>query len=198
MNSYEFEQVFKSKSRMIKILWFALTLPVLIYTILIYFLSDKLFVSQISQLDEHFKYFFYAAGIGVFFVSLLIRKFFLSDSMLLTQLRKDVKPEEAAYNPKTKKIDQDELLRIKTLSGRELKLIVLINWYMKPFLIQMAVNESITILGLVLSILTQKEENILPFAAASLFLCIVSYLDINKIMASANRLLDDPAFYQYY
>jgi len=198
MNSYEFEQVFKAKSRIVKILWFALTFPVLIYVLLIYYLADDLWASGVGRVDENFKYFFYAAGIGMFFTSLSLKKIFLSDIRLASQLKKDIKPEDLALNPQTKKVDPDDLAKMRSLSVRELKLIGLINWYLKPFLFQMAVNESITIMGMVLAILTQKEENIVPFAAVSLFLCAVTFLDLKKIVDRGKKILDEPSFYQFY
>jgi hypothetical protein len=62
----------------------------------------------------------------------------------------------------------------------------------------MAINEAITVLGMVLAVLTQNKDNIMPFAVVSLLLCLVNFFDLKIIMDRAKHLLEDQSFYQYY
>ena len=193
--SDQFEKFLKPKIFVIRILWFSLTIPILFYIFIAYFVSFRTDYLDSKSLEITLKYVFYGAGLIIIVLSLMIKKILFSNKKIIAQLKKEVNPEDLAINPETKEIDQDKLERLSQLSEQELKLISLANWYTVRFIMQMSICEAIPILGLLLSFITYRPSEILPFAIVSFILCLAFYNGLNSVIEKGSKILEDPIMY---
>ncbi|MCG8334785.1 MAG: hypothetical protein MJE63_09730 [Proteobacteria bacterium] len=192
--STQFEEVLRSRSQIIRILWFALTGSILIYIVLGY-VAPVNSGSEPTELDPTFKNLLYIVGFLTAISSQLIKKFVFSDERVIARLSNDIKPSDLAINTQTNEVNEKELQKLNELSEKELKIISLVPYYFTPFIIQMALYDAVTIFGLLLSFMSHNFVEILPFAIVSLFLCLTTYNGLNKLIEKGKIILDNPNLY---
>ena len=79
-------------------------------------------------------------------------------------------PEVIARDPRTGRVDEEKLARIKTLSLDEKRLFAIVSYLFVGFIVRLAFNEAIALYGLVLAFMSRSFVAVLPFAVASLAL----------------------------
>ena len=82
----------------------------------------------------------------------------------------DADPTTLARNAQTGAVDTERLARIKTLLPHQQRMLAVAQASFTPFILRLALNESIALLGFVLSLRLQQFWPVVPFAVAALAL----------------------------
>jgi hypothetical protein len=94
----------------------------------------------------------------------------LPKDRVLELLTRDPHPPDVARDPRTGAVDSDRLSRIRALPPEEQRLLAVAQASFGPFIVRLALHESIALYGLVLAFLSKESLPIVPFAAAALLL----------------------------
>ncbi len=173
MPSETLKQVLKPRILVMNILWFALTLTILLYVVLAYVLNLTGQPAQPFENSLRTALYLIAGAIGV--LSLLLRSRLLSEGHIYDKLKEEVDPQALATNRETGEIDQERLKIIKSLTPLEMKVVGLSGMYFTAMIISLAMNEAVAIFGLLLAILERRPEPVIPFAVAGLALNLIIF-----------------------
>jgi hypothetical protein len=173
MPSETLKQVLKPRILVMNILWFALTMTILLYVVLAYVLTFKGQPAQPFENSLRTSIYLIAGAVGV--LSLLLRSRSLSEGHIYDKLKEEVDPQALATNRETGEIDRERLKIIKSLTPLEVKVVGLTGMYFTTLLISLAMNEVVAIFGLLLAILERRPEVVIPFAVAGILLNLLIF-----------------------
>ena len=140
----------------LKIVWFALLLAMFAYTGVVFIFGSP----EPPDLGENVKAVFLLGGAALGIISLLIYRFFLSDK----SLRKKFLATQG----------QEPEKRLEELSNRLLL----------PHVVPWGINESVVLLGFVLSFLSKSPADAIPFSAIGIILHIYMYPKVEQLVES--------------
>ena len=143
----------------LKIVWFALLLAMFAYTAVVFVFSSP----EPPGVAENVKAAFLIGGAALGIISLLIYRFSLSDK----SLRKKFLATEG----------QEQEKRLEELSNRLLL----------PHVVPWGINESVVLLGFVLSFLSKDPADAMPFSVIGIILHIYMYPRVEQIVESAKN-----------
>ncbi|MDC0357243.1 hypothetical protein OAO01_00375 [Oligoflexia bacterium] len=172
--SESFNELTKQQRLVQKILWFAFTMSIIFLFAMSYMLSASM-TGQAVMGSDFPKGIFALAAVGLAAASVLIKRHFSSDSYITQKLTEEVNLETLATIPKTRQIDAERLAKLEKLEPFEQSAFAFISAGTKSQIISLALNESIMVLGLVLSILEQNATTAVPYAVAAIGLNILTY-----------------------
>ncbi len=168
MNSDSFNKLISKNTKVLKIVWL-----ILLIAMIFYFVLSILFNNAESSSYQNLENIFYIIGIILAIISIFIYKKFLSENFLRRYLS----------TQKLKFSSDDE--HLNQLSDDEKKLYNLLNHLFIPHIIVWGINESILLLGFILSYLSRNFELMIPFAAVGVFLQLYMYPKTEAILESA-------------
>lgn len=174
----------QKNSKVLKIVWIALLIAIVLYT----GLSLSFSYAGGSDLSNAVKYVLYAFAGVLALGSVLIYKKVLSEKSIKKKLLNNTSIDELAKDIGTNKIDEDKKSALETLSVRELKLYGLSGSFFVPFVVCWALNESIVLIGFVISYLYKDAYEIVPFALAGLLLHVQMYPGLEQIVDRAQAM----------
>jgi hypothetical protein len=160
------------KRTLMRILAAAMMFSVILYVVVAWFLSVQPEAAPPTEAGTMLRIPLGVVSICIGLAVIALRTILFSRERLERQLAAPPNLEKAAVNPQTRKVDPALLESLKTMTEAEQKLISLITWYQTPYIVMLALSESIAIFGLVLSIVSKSPFEMLPFAVVSLFLVI--------------------------
>ncbi|MXW22304.1 MAG: hypothetical protein F4X55_01435 [Candidatus Dadabacteria bacterium] len=143
----------------LKIVWFALLLAMFAYTAVVFLFSSP----EAPGVRENVKNAFLLGGAALGIVSLLIYRFSLSDK----SLRKKFLATEG----------QEQEKRLEELSNRLLL----------PHVVPWGINESVVLLGFVLSFLSKNPMDAIPFSVIGTVLHIYMYPRVEQLVESTKN-----------
>ena len=143
----------------LKIVWFALLLAMFAYTAVVFLFSSP----EAPGVRENVKNAFLLGGAALGIVSLLIYRFSLSDK----SLRKKFLATEGEEQEK----------RLEELSNRLLL----------PHVVPWGINESVVLLGFVLSFLSKNPMDAIPFSVIGTLLHIYMYPRVEQLVESTKN-----------
>jgi hypothetical protein len=106
----------------------------------------------------------------------------LSEGHIYDKLKEEVDPQGLATNRETGQIDQERLQTIKKLTPLEMKALGLSGMYFTTLVLSLAMNEAVALFGMLLTILEQRFEPVIPFAAAALALNLLVFPRFNQFV----------------
>jgi hypothetical protein len=163
-----------------KLLWAMMTFTILLFVGMAYFLSLQ---GQPPQpVDNRLKMALYLIAGAIAALSLLLRSRMLSEGHIYDKLKEEVDPQGLATNRETGQIDQERLQTIKKLTPLEMKVIGLSGMYFTALLLSLTMNEAVALFGMLLAILEQRAEPVIPFAAAALALNLLIFPRFNQFV----------------
>jgi hypothetical protein len=98
-------------------------------------------------------------------------------------LARDPDVRSLARNPRTGALDEERLARLEALPPHEQRLIAAAGASFTPFIIQLALQESVALCGLVLALLSESAAPIIPFAAVALVLNFMVSPKLDSVLA---------------
>ncbi len=132
------------------------------------------------------------AGIVVSLAAVGYRFALFTDERIESRLRGPIDLTRAALDPKTLKTDPALLESLQTMSEAEQRTISFLAWYVTPYILQLALGESVVLLGLVLAMVSKNPFEMLPFAVISVFLIIRAAMHpglvLNQVKSILNRM----------
>ena len=143
----------------LKIVWFALLLAMFAYTAVVFVFSSP----EAPDVRENVKTAFLLGGAALGIISLLIYRFSLSDK----SLRKKFLATEG----------QEQEKRLEELSNRLLL----------PHVVPWGINESVVLLGFVLSFLSKNPMDAIPFSVIGTVLHIYMYPRVEQLVESTKN-----------
>jgi hypothetical protein len=120
--------------------------------------------------------------------SLWVPGLLLPDRQLRELSGRKPDPEALARNPRTGRVDADRLAKLKVLQPMEQRLLSLPGLSFTPFLVRLALNESIALYGFVLSILSKTLLPVIPFAVVAIGLQLTVSPKLDSQFERAARL----------
>ena len=150
------------------LLWAVMTFTILLYVGLAYFLNAKGQPPQRVENSLRLALYLIAGSIAV--LSLMLRSRLLSAGHIYDKMKEEVDPQALATDRETGLVDQERLKTIKTLTPLEMKATGLAGIYFTALILSLAMNEAVALFGMMLAILEQRPEPVIPFAAAALAL----------------------------
>ncbi len=143
----------------LKIVWFALLLAMFAYTAVVFVFSSP----EAPGVAENVKTAFFLGGAALGIISLLIYRFTLSDK----SLRKKFLATEG----------QEQEKRLEELSNRLLL----------PHVVPWGINESVVLLGFVLSFLSKNPMDAIPFSVIGTVLHIYMYPRVEQLVENTKN-----------
>ncbi|MCP4674786.1 MAG: hypothetical protein GY854_04580 [Deltaproteobacteria bacterium] len=178
--SSEFEQLIKSRTFVSKILWFALTFSILIYVFVAYQVALQNTDTEPAELNAMFKQIMYAVAAATVCGSLIARAVLFSESRLKNMLQSTDEQMSSGESDK--------------ISANELRALGLFARLFTPYIVILAINESVVIYGLILSFMAHRGDEILPFALAAIVLNATMFGKLAAAIRQGLELLEDPRF----
>ena len=188
-NTPIFETTLRKKRTLMRILAAAMAFSVVLYGVIAWFLSAQAEVAPPAEPGIALRVPLGAVGIFVGLMTIALRTVLFSRERLEARLAAPADLEKAAVNPQTRKVDTALLERLRTMTEAEQKLIGLIAWYQTPYIVMLALSESIALFGLVLSILSKSPFEMIPFAVVSLFLIVRTAMHPSILVDEAESVL---------
>jgi hypothetical protein len=172
-----------------------MTLSILLYVGLAHFLNAEGRAPQNVTGSLRLAVYLIAGSVAV--LSLMLRKSLLSPGKIYDRLNEAVDAQALATNRETGEIDQERLKKINSLTPLEMKAMGLSGMYFTTLLLSLAMNETVALLGLMLAILEQRPEPVIPFAAAALALNIIIFPRFNQFIDRVMSKFPQAGTYSY-
>lgn len=186
MISRELSTLVKPTMFILTIIWFVLVASVAIYVLTCFIITQG---QDPRPVDAPVLYVMIAAACIAGAASWMAPGFLLSNERIRKHMRGDVDLEALATSPQTHVLDEDRLARLGELSEIDQRLVSLPRLYFVPFVIGIALAESVAIFGMVLTILTANGTYVVPFAIASVALMLLRFPRLEPLFDRARRLV---------
>ena len=186
MISRELSALTRPTRFILTILWFAMTASVVIYVGVCFAITQG---QEPWPIEATVLYVMIAAACSTGAASWIVPGLMLSNERIRKHMRGDVDLEEMATNPQTRKLDEDRLARLRELSDLDKRLAGLPAMYFAPFIVGIALAESVAIFGLVLTFLSKDMTYIVPFAIAAIALMLLRYPRLEPLFDRASKLV---------
>ena len=164
-----------------RILWSAMVMTVLFFVLIAYVMSRQ-YQPGSAPVQAELRMVFYAIAIIAPIAAYFLRRRMLSSERLQPAMRLKVDLRAMATDSETGVTDEARLAEMKKLSPLELKAITLSGRYFTAMLLSLALHEVVALCGMMLSILEQRFEAILPFAAVAIVLDLLIYPRLDKFI----------------
>lgn len=138
-------------------------------------------VESMPQMYKNMKHLYIAIifCVVVFFVN---RRYCMSENKLHAVMNNS-SPEVLAMNGRTKKIDDEYLRELKSLSSTERGLIAVVNAYVALSILDGELIFGAALIGCLVTYITGSGTDALPFAAISLLMYIATFGTLDKMVA---------------
>lgn len=171
---------------MLKLFWGVFLWTVLIFIFVLYMLlGSEAFYSKIELSPNAIVLCIAALCFAI--ASLYVRRFMFSEERLRVLCSRQFNPEQIAINPRTGKIDPEELSKLKSLTPREQKIMLLISSLLLPTLIPLVLGEVVGLLGVVLALLEHQGALALTLIIIALIIQAAQFPQLEKILAEAEQ-----------
>jgi hypothetical protein len=175
--------------RLYIVLWFALTAAIVLY-LLVAFLTVGNIAGSSASIDPIIRYVLTLISLSVGGISLLYWRHSRSNTGLQRLLARDIglqdlqkKANKLVVQSRTNgSPDQKTLSQLSTLTAFDRRRYAVAVDLFLPFLINLALNETVALLGLVLSLLSRDLWQILPFAAGAILMNIYMLPKLENLM----------------
>ncbi|HKP85998.1 MAG TPA: hypothetical protein VJZ26_07880 [Blastocatellia bacterium] len=154
MASETLNQRLRPRMFTLRVLWFAMTTTILFFVLVAYLMAAQNETSPAS-VGTGLRTTFYAIAVGCAVASFLLRRAFFSKFR--------------SANAQTGQVDEAKVMKMTVR-------------YFTSMLLSLALHEVITICGMMLCVLEQKFEPILPFAAFSILLNLLVFPRLNMFI----------------
>jgi hypothetical protein len=164
MFSPELRQLVTATNRSMRMIWFYLTVSILVYVPVAYYVGGR----NHGQLSEAAGWALAAGAVALAMASLLYRRVGLSHEALRAGLSKPLPASSMA------------LEKLQSLSEAERRVAAAVTHMQTPLIVCLALNEGIALLGLVLALMSDHPQAVLPFAAAAIALNALIFPNIER------------------
>ncbi len=170
MQSPTFSALIEPMARVRRIIWLAFNAATIIYVLIAYMMFGSGGSMAAIVPANPLAIPLIIIGALTALLSRRVSALIMPDRRLREIVARDPDPQSLARNQRTRRIDPNRLQKIRSLSPHEQRLLAVASALFTPFVVRMALNESIALYGLVLSFISQSFPPVLPFAAVALAL----------------------------
>jgi hypothetical protein len=121
-------------------------------------------------------------------VSVYYYRYSISNTKLEKFMAQVLDIEQLTKDPRTSKIDDEKLNKLKSISDTEAKIYSLMFEFQKNITISLLLSELVVIFGSTLSFLTGDFSRIVPFTIVSVILCIWMFPKPQSLIKRAQKL----------
>jgi len=189
MISAEFEEAIKPIKRLYHLLWFSLTTAIVLYLMVLIIRSDSAALLP-SAIDPLVRVILTVVAVLVGIGSLLYHRYTHSESYLRRMMSRDIQLHD--IEEKARKLTAQAKSNSSTGSSAKASLAMLTAFDRQryalaadgfvPFVLNLALNEAVALLGFVLAILSRDIWPYLPFAVAAMALNIYMLPRLDNLM----------------
>ena len=174
-------KVLRPRTLTLRILWAAMVMTILFFVLVAYFITGQNQTEPVPVQDE-LRMVFYAIAVIAPIAAYFLRRRMLSSERLQPVMRLKVDLRAMATDSETGVTDEARLAEMKKLNPLELKALSLSGRYFTAMLLSLALHEVVALCGMMLSMLEQRFEAILPFAAVAIVLDLMIYPRLDKFI----------------
>ena len=182
MDSESLNNILRPRTLTLRILWSAMVMTILFFVLVAYFITSQNQAEPVPVQSE-LRMVFYAIAVIAPVAAYFLRRRMLSSERLQPAMRLNVDLRSMATDSETGVTDEARLAELKKLNPLELKALTLSGRYFTAMLLSLALHEVVALCGMMLSMLEQRFEAILPFAAAAIVLDLMIYPRLDKFIA---------------
>jgi hypothetical protein len=172
------------------VFWLLMCLAVPLYIFVAYLYNIR-WQQSATALTPVIKGMFFVGGCALAAISLITYRHFLSDRRLKNCLHKKPDVDQLKMDVTFGKDGEDTLQRIYSLNPWELRLLAIPRFLLLPLVVCTSLNNTIALLGLILSLLTHTFHYSFLFAAATLVLNGFVFPRINPLIDRANKMREE-------
>jgi len=154
-----------------KIIWLIVTLSIVFYISFLYFALGGN-IKTGSDIGFGMKIFVYLLSGACAAASVVYYLYSISDNKLKQFMSRDLDVVLLARDTRTKKVDEDILVKLNSLPEIDAKIYSLMSEYQKNITISLMLCELVIIFGSSLSFISNDFSKILPFGIVSIILCV--------------------------
>lgn len=181
MDSESLNKVLRPRTLTLRILWAAMTMTILFFVLVTYFITGQNQTEPVPIQNE-LRMVFYAIAVIAPVAAYFLRRRMLSSERLQSAMGMKVDLLAMATDSETGVTDEARLAEMKKLNPLELKAITLSGRYFTAMLLSLALHEVVALCGMMLAMLEQRFEAILPFAAVAIALDLLIYPCLDKFI----------------
>ena len=174
-------KVLRPRTFTLRILWSAMVMTILFFVLVSYFITSQNQTEPVPIQNE-LRMVFYAIAVLAPIAAYFLRRRMLSSERLQPVMRMKVDMRAMATDSETGVTDEARLAELKRLNPLELKALSLSGRYFTAILLSLALHEVVALCGMMLSMLEQSFEAILPFAAVTIVLDLMIYPRLDKFI----------------
>jgi F0F1-type ATP synthase membrane subunit c/vacuolar-type H+-ATPase subunit K len=174
-------KILRPRTLTMRILWSAMVMTILFFVLVSYFITSQ-HQSEPVPIQNELRMVFYAIAVIAPIAAYFLRRRMLSSERLQPAMRLNVDLRAMATDSETGVTDEARLADLNKLNPLELKAITLSGRYFTAMLLSLALHEVVALCGMMLSMLEQRFEAILPFAAVAIVLDLLIYPRLDKFI----------------
>lgn len=174
-------KVLRPRTFTLKILWSAMVMTILFFVLVSYFITSQN-QTEPAPVQNELRIVFYAIALIAPVAAYFLRRRMLSSERLQPVMDMKVDLRAMATDSETGVTDEARLAELKRLNPLELKALSLSGRYFTAMLLSLALHEVVALCGMMLSMLEQSFEAILPFAAVAIVLDLMIYPRLDKFV----------------
>jgi hypothetical protein len=190
----ELAEALQPLKRLYVVLWFALTAAIVLY-LFVLFLTVRSISGSAATIEPIVQYLSVLISLVVGVISLLYWRHSRSDTRFQRLLARDIqlkdvqeKANKLVVQPKSKgSPDQKTLLQLSTLASFDRRRYAVAADLFLPFLLNLALNETVALCGFVLALLRRDLWQFLPFATAAILMNIYMLPKLENLMERCER-----------
>lgn len=177
MDSQSLKEMLRPRMFVLKILWTAMVLTVLLFVGLAYFMNAQ---RQPGVAQPELRMVLYVVAGVLALLSFFLRRMFLSSqrNQSTSALKKALRA--LVGDAQTEATDAEMPAQVKRLKSIEAKAAALSGRYFTAMLLSLAMHEAIAMCGMILSMIEHRFEPMLPFAIAAIVLDLLVYPRLDK------------------
>lgn len=181
IDSENLNKVLRPRTLTLRIMWSAMVMTILFFVLVSYFITHQN-QSEPVPVQNELRMIFYAIAVIAPVAAYFIRRRMLSSERLQSMKGGNVDLRYMATDSETGLTDESRLAELKKLNPLELKALTLTGRYLTAMLVSLALHEVVALCGMMLAMLEQSFEAILPFAAAAIALDLLIYPRLYKFV----------------
>ena len=192
MDSESLNNILRGRTLTLRILWSAMVMTILFFVLVNYFATSQ-GRAEAMPVQNELRMVFYAIAVLAPIAAYFLRRRMLSSERLQSAMGLKVDLQAMATDSETGVTDEARLADLKKLNPLELKAISLSGRYFTAMLLSLALHEVVALCGMMLSMLEQRFEAILPFAAVAIVLDLLicprldKFIEQNAVPAPASE-----------
>jgi hypothetical protein len=172
--SPELSELLRSRARVERVIWWGLTVSILIYVGVVYFLQQST-PDSAEALDSALRLALSVGAVVLSVASLAYRRHANSDERIHELFRNEPDLQALVTDPQTKKVNTELLERLQRLTPFEQRIYSMSSTLQTSLIVSLALHEAVALFGFVWGLLSRDVVPTVPFTVVAILLNFLVY-----------------------